>query len=132
LTSRNAADIEIFAYLETNHSAWVDFHNGLYSAFPAVSIQLSCLLAPKDLPWIRLRSIARFRSRLKLRFRACNFTKTRHLRGEATELCAILTASLTTARANWEAGQAARKAACRGKKRALSILVKFPEPDSSS
>ena len=42
---------------------------------------------------------------------------------EASELCAILTASLTTARANWEAEQAARKR----KKRAQSILVRFPE-----
>jgi four helix bundle protein len=48
----------------------------------------------------------------------------RALLGEATELCAILTASLTTARANWEAEQAAR----RQKKRARSILVQFPEP----
>ena len=45
------------------------------------------------------------------------------LYGEATELCAILTASLTTARANWEAEQAAR----RRNKRARSIVVKFPE-----
>jgi four helix bundle protein len=48
----------------------------------------------------------------------------KRLLGEATELCAILTASLTTARANWEAEQAAR----RRKKRAQSVLVRFPEP----
>ena len=48
------------------------------------------------------------------------------LRREATELCAILTASLTTARANWAAERAAR----RPKKRAPSILVKFPDSRS--
>jgi hypothetical protein len=53
-----------------------------------------------------------------------SIAKDKALLGEATELCAILTASLTTARANWEAEQAAR----RRKKRARSILVKFPEP----
>ena len=42
---------------------------------------------------------------------------------EAKELCAILTASLQTSRANWEAEQAAR----RRKKRAPSVHVKFPE-----
>lgn len=45
------------------------------------------------------------------------------LRGEASQLCAILTASLTTARANWEAEQAAK----RGRKRVRSVLVKFPD-----
>ena len=43
---------------------------------------------------------------------------------EAKELCAIFTASLATARANWEAEQAARQR----KKRARSIIVRFPEP----
>ena len=45
------------------------------------------------------------------------------LHSEATELCAILTASLTTARENWAAEQAAR----RKKTRTRSILVKFPD-----
>ena len=54
------------------------------------------------------------------------------LLGEATELCAILTASLTTARANWEAERAARKTARRREKRARSILVKFPEQNFGS
>lgn len=47
--------------------------------------------------------------------------------GEATELCAVLTASLTTARANWETEKAARR---RKKKRMRSFVVKFPEPRS--
>jgi|SRR5687767_1292555 len=53
-----------------------------------------------------------------------SIAKDKALLGEATELCAILTASLTTARANWDAEQAAR----RRKNRARSIMVKFPEP----
>lgn len=47
----------------------------------------------------------------------------KRLLGEASELCAILTASLTTARANWKAEQEAR----RRKKRARSVFVHFPE-----
>jgi four helix bundle protein len=43
---------------------------------------------------------------------------------ESTELCAILTASLKTARANWNAEQAARAQ----NKSARSTLVKVPEP----
>lgn len=46
--------------------------------------------------------------------------------GEATELCAILTASLTTARANWRAEQAS----CRDKKRTRSLTVTFPDSRS--
>ena len=42
---------------------------------------------------------------------------------EAKELCAILTASLQTSRANWEAEQSAR----RRKKRPRSVYVEFPE-----
>jgi len=45
------------------------------------------------------------------------------LLGEAMELCAILTASLTTARANWEAQEAAR----RGRGRTRSVLAKVPD-----
>jgi four helix bundle protein len=43
---------------------------------------------------------------------------------EATELCAILTASLKTARANWEAAQAARK------RKAPARQFTFHVPDS--
>jgi len=50
----------------------------------------------------------------------------KRLAGEAGELCAILTASLTTARANWEAEQAARPR----KKRGRGYVVRFPEPRS--
>ena len=46
------------------------------------------------------------------------------LLGEATELCAILTASLKTARANWRAEQAS----CRSKKPARGVMVRFPDP----
>lgn len=53
-----------------------------------------------------------------------SIAKDRALLGEATELCAILTASLTTARQNWEAEQAVR----RRKNRARSIVVKLAEP----
>ena len=56
-----------------------------------------------------------------------NIATDKALIGEATELCAILTSSLTTARANWEAEQAERKAARRRKKRCRSVLVRFPE-----
>jgi four helix bundle protein len=42
---------------------------------------------------------------------------------EAKELCAIFTASLQTARANWGAEQDVRRKA----KRARSVLVKFPD-----
>jgi four helix bundle protein len=48
------------------------------------------------------------------------------LKGEAGELCAILTASLQTSRANWLAELAARKRT----KRARSVSVRFPEPRS--
>jgi four helix bundle protein len=48
------------------------------------------------------------------------------LKREAGELCAILTASLQTSRANWLAELAARKR----KKRARSVSVRFPEPRS--
>lgn len=43
--------------------------------------------------------------------------------GEATELCAILTASLTTARGNWKAQQVHR----RSKARASSFIFKVPD-----
>jgi four helix bundle protein len=43
---------------------------------------------------------------------------------ESTELCAILTASLKTARGNWNAEQAAQ----RQNKRARTTLVKIPDP----
>src|SRR5687767_15879498 len=85
--------------------------------------------------WINYRSSKRGRSRpdfiSKLGIAveevdeaAGSIAKDKALLGEATELCAILAASLTTARANWEAEQAAR----RRKNRARSIMVKFPEP----
>lgn len=45
------------------------------------------------------------------------------LHGEARELCAILTASLTISRARWEA----EKAVGRRNKRVRSVLVKFPD-----
>jgi four helix bundle protein len=48
------------------------------------------------------------------------------LKGEAGELCAILTASLQTSRANWLAELAARKP----QKRARGVSVRFPEPRS--
>jgi four helix bundle protein len=51
--------------------------------------------------------------------------KDKALHGEARELCAILTASLTTARARW-----ADRAATRPKKRARSVFVKFPDSRS--
>ena len=43
-----------------------------------------------------------------------NIARNKALLGEATELCAILTASLTTARANWKSrtGQATAQKAC--------------------
>jgi four helix bundle protein len=44
---------------------------------------------------------------------------------EAAELCAIFTASLTTARRNWEAQLAARRSEKRTHGR--SVLVKFPD-----
>jgi len=59
--------------------------------------------------WINYRSSKRGRSRPDFISKL----------GIATELCAILTASLTTARANWAAERAAR----RPTKRAPSILV---------
>ena len=48
------------------------------------------------------------------------------LMGEACEVCAILTASLQTSRANWLAELSAR----RRKKCARSVVVRFPEPRS--
>ena len=51
-------------------------------------------------------------------------TADKKLIGEASELCATLTASLQTARANWEAEQEAR----RRKKCARRVLVRFLEP----
>ena len=48
----------------------------------------------------------------------------KRLMGEASELCAILTASLHTSRANWLAELATR----RRKKHSRSIVVRFPEP----
>ena len=49
------------------------------------------------------------------------------LLGEAGELCAILTASLQTSRANWKAEQRAKR---RSNKRVRSILVRFPDSRS--
>src|SRR5688572_17334137 len=55
-----------------------------------------------------------------------NIATNKLLLRESTELCAILTASLRTARANW----AAEQVALRGKKRTRTILVKFPDSRS--
>jgi len=51
----------------------------------------------------------------------------KRLLGEASELCAIFTASLQTSRANWERERAAR----RRNKRARSTFVRFPEDSRS-
>jgi four helix bundle protein len=48
----------------------------------------------------------------------------KRLIGEASELCAIFTASLQTARANWLAELAARR---RKKRAGRSVIVKFPD-----
>ena len=48
----------------------------------------------------------------------------KRLVAEARELCAILTSSLKTARANWKSQQASHRCATRRR----SVLVKFPEP----
>jgi four helix bundle protein len=50
----------------------------------------------------------------------------KRLMAEANELCAILTASLTTSRANWLAELAKR----RRNKRSRNLVVRFPEQSS--